>query len=127
MGKSTQMRIFVPIVMLICAATPIAPLSADELSGNAWRNRCRGTGYALGLCHGYIEAIAHSILALDALRNHETLCIPAGVTKNQMSLVVMQFLDRTPERLHEMFSILAIEAMRGSFPCPMRGSASPKQ
>ena len=49
----------------------------------------------------------------------DLLCIPTneGVTTGQIGLVVYQYLDQHPERLHLPASHLVIEAVSSGFPC----------
>lgn len=46
------------------------------------------------------------------------VCIPAGeVTVNQQVRVVVAYIDARPNRLHEDFRILALEALKDAWPC----------
>ena len=43
-------------------------------------------------------------------------CIPKGVTTNQITRVVIQYIDQRPARMHEGFMWLAAEAIRETWP-----------
>jgi hypothetical protein len=113
---------------LIIAAALLFPYSAvaevDMNSANYQLPHCRdyqaiGNApipdyvrlYAAALCGGQIKGIAISL--------HLTgqICEPDGVTNGQVLSVVMTYIDRTPERQHESFSVLAIEALKRAWPC----------
>jgi Rap1a immunity proteins len=44
-------------------------------------------------------------------------CPPTGWTRQQGLRVVVAFFDANPHRLHEPFSVLAVEALRKAWPC----------
>jgi len=45
------------------------------------------------------------------------ICHPPQATDGQAMLVVIQYIDAHPARLHESFTLLAIEAMQHAWPC----------
>jgi Rap1a immunity proteins len=47
------------------------------------------------------------------------LCIdiPQGVTLEQMTRVVVAYIDKRPERMHEYFTDLALQALQFVWPC----------
>jgi hypothetical protein len=51
------------------------------------------------------------------LRYSQCLDIPSGVTGFQTVRVVVTYIDARPERMHEPFSVLALEALRTAWPC----------
>ena len=67
-----------------------------------------------GVCVGIIEGIGYVSGSLPpGLRS----CLPEGVTQEQMVGVIVSYIKRRPERMHEDFRELAIEAMREAWPC----------
>jgi hypothetical protein len=44
-------------------------------------------------------------------------CIPHNVTLNQLVRVVVVYIECRPQRMHEPFNSLALEAMHEAFPC----------
>jgi hypothetical protein len=61
-------------------------------------------------CRGTVEGLIYAA---------STVCLPigVGVTREQSVRVVVQYIDSRPERLHEKFNALALEAMRAAWPC----------
>ena len=67
-----------------------------------------------GVCVGIIEGIGYVSGSLPpGLRS----CLPEGVTQEQMVGAIVSYIKRRPERMHEDFRELAIEAMREAWPC----------
>jgi hypothetical protein len=62
-----------------------------------------GQGYCVGL--------------LDGLDYEGVKCRPRDITKGQLVRVVLTYIDSRPERMHEDFRVLAIEAMKTAWPC----------
>jgi hypothetical protein len=67
--------------------------------------------YRAALCGGDIDGIA------DTLEVMGQVCWPYGVTSGQIEAVVMNYIERIPERHHESFTVLAIEALKRAWPC----------
>jgi len=44
-------------------------------------------------------------------------CLPSGVTVGQEVRVVAAYIDARPNRLHEDFRVLALEALKDAWPC----------
>jgi Rap1a immunity proteins len=62
-----------------------------------------------GRCLGIIEGT--SAASTD-------ICgIPNEVTTGQLVLVVIQYIDQRPQRMHEPLTILAYEALKAAWPC----------
>jgi Rap1a immunity proteins len=107
--------------ILIAGATVASEAfgEADLHSANAVVSGCRfydgpttsqnprfdpfGQGYCIGLLEG---------LDYEGLR-----CRPREVTLGQVVRVVLKYVDNRPERMHEDFRVLAIEAMKAAWPC----------
>jgi Rap1a immunity proteins len=45
------------------------------------------------------------------------VCLPQGVTNNQVVAVVIKYIEARPERMHEQFGDLALEALTAAWPC----------
>jgi hypothetical protein len=71
------------------------------------------TAWSGGYCFGVIEG------AMTALIYSRSICI-TGSSLGQGARVVVAFMERHPERLHERLAVLAINAFLEAFPC--RGS-----
>ncbi|WP_409997233.1 Rap1a/Tai family immunity protein [Bradyrhizobium cosmicum] len=61
-----------------------------------------------GYCAGLVVGLRYM---------YDDACVPDGATPNQVLRVVVQYIDSRPARLHEDFRILALEAMKQSWPC----------
>jgi len=87
--------------------------------GNDLRDECGaavagqlGT-YQSGHCLGFIEGY----LQVAPIPNLPTHCIPAGVTYEQLTKVVVKYLDQHPEKLHLAAVLLISQATHYAFPC----------
>jgi Rap1a immunity proteins len=63
-----------------------------------------------GRCAGFIEGLWIGIGGKD-------LCPPSRVTASQSVAVVVKYIEARPERMHEPFSVLAVEALTAAWPC----------
>jgi Ssp1 endopeptidase immunity protein Rap1a len=118
---------------LICAAVVLSgsPATAQKVpfenSANALFQGCKAatqnekldpqTATVASYCNGVIYALAS---VSDRLSNPlERSCVPA-ISMGQTMRVVVKFLDDHPERLHENFVQLTLEAFHQAWPCPPR-------
>jgi hypothetical protein len=99
------------IAILLLALTTAA--SAED-SANNFLPGCKGT---LGTemweqrrCAGFIEGLEYGVGGRD-------FCPPNGVTTVQSVTVVVKYIEARPQRMHEDFGKLAIEAMQAAWPC----------
>jgi Rap1a immunity proteins len=67
-----------------------------------------------GTCWGVIMTLGH---VGELLRPDRRWCSPNDVSYEQMIRVVLAYIERRPQRMHEDFLVLAIEAMRQAWPC----------
>jgi hypothetical protein len=70
---------------------PSSPRSTDALT----------EFFEYGRCFGFVEGLAYT----------GAFCVPSGVTKNQAMAVVVKYIEARPERTHEPFGKLALEAL----------------
>jgi hypothetical protein len=54
---------------------------------------------------------------LEALDYDGVQCRPREIALGQLVRVVLKYIDIRPERMHEDFRVLAIEAMKTAWPC----------
>jgi hypothetical protein len=74
--------------------------------------------FDIGICSGAMVAIHETSLLLNTpLSSSLRACMPDGVTVEQSIAVVVHWLDRHPQSLHENFTRLAMSAMREAWPC----------
>jgi hypothetical protein len=104
-----------------------ASAQADRDSGNYLLEPCRAVAegnlhpddlFDEGVCAGKLQAFAWDANGLEdqVFRS----CRPAAVSIVQLAKVVVAYLDQHPERLHESFNGLALEALAHAWPCPTR-------
>lgn len=94
------------------------PASAEDLnSANYFMSGCKGfldastptvNAVNQGLCAGFIAGIGYAAASV---------CVPQGVTNNQAVAVVVKYIEARPERMHERFADLALEALTAAWPC----------
>jgi Rap1a immunity proteins len=46
-------------------------------------------------------------------------CQPKGVTRGQARAVVIKYIEARPQRMHEDFGMLAVEALKAAWPCQL--------
>ena len=61
-----------------------------------------------GLCAGFVAGVVYAA---------PNLCLPQGLTNNQAVAVVIKYIEARPERMHENFGKLAVEALSAAWPC----------
>ena len=90
-------------VMLGCrtAVSPIAFSNTVESREDVSRT---------ALCFGIINGLSY-------IGQHFGTCLPVGTTSQQAVSVVVQYIDGHPEKMHENFNSLAVEALREAWPC----------
>jgi hypothetical protein len=49
--------------------------------------------------------------------------MPVGTTAEQVTSIVVQYIDGQPARIHEDFNRFAVEALRANWPCSMEAAA----
>jgi Rap1a immunity proteins len=110
------------VVVILLALT--MPASAEDrpdyrVSANYFLPRCKGQLKATGIidetwdqakCYGFIEGLVYA--AID-----RSFCPPKGVVFGQGAAVVIKYIEARPERMHEKFGDLALEALTAAWPC----------
>jgi hypothetical protein len=67
-----------------------------------------------GVCVGTVVGLSFTAELLPpGIRS----CPPKGVTDGQMVRVALAYIERRPQRMHEDFRQLAIEALHEAWPC----------
>jgi hypothetical protein len=115
------MRTLVLALVALILAGPTAPRADQEKSANFVLPGCQAfldahtTDYALaGFCAGMVTGV--SVMAL--LDGHA--CIPSSSTNAQLVRIVIRYVEAHPERMHEPFAVLALQALRAAWPGPCR-------
>jgi Rap1a immunity proteins len=99
----------------------VADKAADVWAGNTLLEPCRALldpantrgNFSEGMCEGVIASISFWF-------SGNVFCAPAGATHQQLDRVIVRYMDQQPERLHEDFRGLAIEALIATWPCPKK-------
>ena len=75
-------------------------------------------------CMGIVDGIAYTAalsspddIVLHPWGKNKCLSIPSEVTIFQMARVVVAYIEERPQRMHESFYGLAIEALHDAWPC----------
>jgi hypothetical protein len=68
-------------------------------------------------CGGAISALLFEATMSQAIIGKALFCTPTGVTTDQALRVVLAYIDKHPERQHERFVQLALEALADAWPC----------
>jgi L-rhamnose isomerase len=110
---------FTFIGILSATVSGLAIAEPDSQSARYWLPHCQhaakgefyqGNPFMNGSCAGLIAGLAFMGQLVDA-------CIPESATPEQLTRVVVQYLDQHPARTNENFKALAVEAMREAWPC----------
>lgn len=67
-----------------------------------------------GLCEGTVSTV---LLLATSLKDPARISRPNDATVAQAICVVLAYLDKNPQRLHELFSVLTVDALRAAWPC----------
>jgi Rap1a immunity proteins len=99
-----------------------AQTKPDRWSANYLMPACRNwiafagdrQGIDEAMCAGIISGLAYTVKFLPP---DSSSCRPEGVTIGEMVRVVVAYIERRPERMHEDFRRLAVEAWHEAWPC----------
>ncbi len=126
------MRCVFAILIILCSSSLSAQSmeSANELLGSCESflraYRPAGEGFQLQAptaamyeCWGYINAVQQLSALIDEGRTTPITgaCVPPEGTAVQIVRVVVAYLQKHPERLHERAGAVTLDAMRHAFPC----------
>jgi Rap1a immunity proteins len=67
-----------------------------------------------GVCGGIVDTLADM---KSLLPSHYKFCPPKNVTTEQAVRVVVAYIERRPQRMHESFKLFALEALHEAWPC----------
>jgi hypothetical protein len=70
----------------------------------------------MGFCAGIV-------VGLSFMGQPYGICVPAGTTSQQVTSIVVQYIDGQPARIHEDFNNFALEALRANWPCSLGANA----
>jgi C4-dicarboxylate transporter len=73
----------------------------------AWFVADKNAPVRQGICVGIVEGVAFA----------SCVELPEGVNVPQLVRVVLRYIEARPQRMHESFPELALEALRDAWPC----------
>jgi Rap1a immunity proteins len=114
--RGRKMRFAVAILLALTM-----PASAqDTTTANQMLPGCKGlldnsmtsgvSVYQQGRCGGYVASLVYGV-------GEQEFCSPKGVSIGEAVAVVIKYIEARPERMHEPFHALAIEALTAAWPC----------
>jgi len=71
---------------------------------------------SMGFCAGIV-------VGLSFMGQPYGICVPAGTTAQQVTIIVVQYIDGQPARIREDFNRLAVEALQANWPCSLAAVA----
>lgn len=114
--------IFGTLMALTVAWAMAAEAKEDLFSANYMLPGCKAylaqsppSGFAGGLCVGTVETL--NFMTPTLKRERGCADIPRGVTNDQTVRVVIRYIEARPNRMHESFRLLALEAILNAWPC----------
>src|SRR5215831_10809 len=70
----------------------------------------------MGFCAGIV-------VGLSFMGQPYGICVPAGTTSQQITSIVVQYIDGQPDRIREDFNNFAVEALRANWSCSIEAGA----
>jgi hypothetical protein len=119
-------RTFIIGASLVLALTQVglAEGKEDSSSADAIMPGCRAfvkgelsSSYIEGYMQGECVGIIRGLVDAAHLQPPSPLCVPDDATNGQMVRVVVSYIDRHPERMHQSFAYLAFDALKEASPC----------
>jgi Rap1a immunity proteins len=124
-GAPRLMRVVIWAGLIVSASEAAAQLPAADTSANAIFRGCKAFVegraadaqlYGLGnYCAGIVIGLASA--AQDLSRPEWQSCAPATTNAQQLARVVVDFIEAHPDRTHEDFKRLTLEAFHDAWPC----------
>jgi Rap1a immunity proteins len=106
------------VTILLALTMPVS--AQDTTTANQMLPGCKGlldnsmtsgvSVYQQGRCGGYVAGLVYG-------EGGQEFCSPKGVSIGQAVAVVIKYIEAGPERMHEQFGDLAIEALMAAWPC----------
>ena len=105
------------LLVLALVAVPYVPVGeAAFLNGNRLLKRCDGIGsFNKGFCWGYIAGVADTLT--DEPVASFRYCVPSGIVVNEITDVVITWLEAHPAKRHHTAHSLVALALSEAFPC----------
>jgi hypothetical protein len=97
--------------------TACKSLAAAEVKGEQVK---LPAGFSSGMCWGAFLTLQKVIVQANTDGPIFDVCAPKEGTRTQLIAVFVDYARGNPRRLHEDFFDVAIDALRGAFPCQPR-------
>lgn len=115
--KKTYLQSLMVILFILTVSMPVQA----GMTGNDLLRRCQGQSenaaikimndtFCLGVIAGYTDA-------LRVTPSLKALCIPQNAEWEQRRKVVVKYMNEYPEKLHQYYGILILDAVAEAFPC----------
>jgi hypothetical protein len=128
-GAPRQVCALVCAALVVSASGAAAQLQTGDTSANAILVGCQALVqgrtanaqlYALGnLCAGIVIGIAS--VGQNLSPPEWQSCAPATSNAQQLAQVVVKYIEAHPQRMHEDFRRLTVEALHDAWPCKSGG------
>ena len=106
----------------VAAPAPAAPALAAPMTAAELTAACSGDANAKLTCDGYLRALTDFVQVREARGQQGKICLPAGVTGDQIRETVVSFANAKPPQGAPTAIRLVSAAMRAKYPC----SGAPK-
>jgi hypothetical protein len=114
--------------VIVLSLVGAASAGEDSESANAIMRGCRMNpretsnitlvdAWERGHCVGIITGLDADARYSGSILKHALFCPPEQVTYEQELRVVVAYIDKHPERMHERFTLLAMTALAVTSPC----------
>jgi hypothetical protein len=109
----------------------VAVAGPNETSADYFMPGCRDAASLItfsnvGESAGQVERqgfCAGIVVGLSFMGEPYGICVPAGTTSQQITSIVVQYVDGQPDRIREDFNHFAVEALRANWPCSTEAGA----
>jgi len=107
------------LVAAVIFSTAPAQAAQEDTSGNQLYELCSApdSTWQSAVCEGYVLAIDDMLTAQHMLDEQKGICLPDGVTREQMKDVVTSYLRDHPDDRQKWMFVLASEGLVAAFPC----------
>src|SRR5262249_10199719 len=121
----TALRIVVLIALLFSMGEVAGQPPNMDTSANSAFSGCKAfadgrppTSYELAMSGNYCAGMVHALAGVaHILPPNYRACAPDNSTARQLALVVLRYIEARPQRMHEDFRLLAVEAFHDAWPC----------
>ena len=104
-------------LILFIVSSVQASSSSSFLRANQLYSVCSSdTKSDNAFCEGYIAGVNDSLYS-GHLGNIFQVCYPAGVTIQQLRLILIKYFETIPDKLHYVADGIAAEALANTFQC----------